>query len=57
MTNNWSLKEVIDILELAIGEVDERIPSDVLECAISYLREHEQMKINETWDKYPDAFY
>lgn len=57
MANNWSLKEVIDIFELAIGGVDACIPSDVLEYAISYLKEYEQMKIDETWRKYPEAFY
>lgn len=57
MKNNWSVKEVIDILELAIGEVDAYIPSDVLECAVSYLREHEQMLNILSWDNYPEEFY
>ena len=66
-----SIKECQEILEVAIGEVEYHIPSDVLEQTIEYLselkqkraelkrvkREHEKMRSDALWSKYPDGFY
>ena len=54
MTNNYTVKEVKEILELAIGEVEAYIPSDVIEQALLYLTEYKDMKIAESWEKYPE---
>ena len=54
MTNNYTVKEVKEILELAIGEVEAYIPSDVIEQALLYLTEYNDMKIAESWEKYPE---
>ena len=47
-------KEVKDILELAVGEVDYVIPSDVLEDCITYLDDYERMKSAQSWADYPE---
>lgn len=57
MGNKWTIAEVKSILECAIGEVEEIIPSDVLEETIAYLTEYENMKSEDSWDKYPEGFY
>ena len=54
MNNKYTVKEVKEILELAIGEVEAHIPSDVIEQALLYLTEYEDMKIAELWEKYPE---
>ena len=54
MTNKYTVKEVEEILELAIGEVESHIPSDVIEQTLLYLTEYEDMKIAESWAKYPE---
>lgn len=57
MGNKWTIAEVKSILECAIGEVEEVIPSDVLEQIIAYLMEYENMKSEDSWDKYSEGFY
>ena len=66
-----SIKECQDILEVAIGEVEYHIPSDVLEQTLEYLeelkqkrtelkkmkKECEKMRSDALWSKYPDGFY
>ena len=54
MNNKYTVKEVKEILELAIGEVEAHIPSDVIEQALLYLTEYNDMKIAESWEKYPE---
>lgn len=55
--NKWTVTEVRSILECAIGEVEKVIPSDVLEQAVAYLTEYENLKSEYLWEKYPEAFY
>lgn len=54
MNDKYTVKEVKEILELAIGEVELHIPSDVIEQVLLYLTEYEDMKIAESWEKYPE---
>lgn len=54
MSDKYTVEEVKEILELAIGEVELHIPSDVIEQTLRYLTEYEKMKIAESWDIYPD---
>lgn len=51
---HYTVKEVKEILELAMGEVESLIPSDVIEQMLLYLTEYENMKIAESWEKYPE---
>lgn len=51
---HYTIKEVKEILELAMGEVESLIPSDVIEQMLLYLTEYENMKIAESWEKYPE---
>lgn len=51
---HYTVKEVKEILELAMGEVESLIPSDVIEQMLLYLTEYEDMKIVESWRKYPE---
>jgi hypothetical protein len=51
---HYTVKEVKEILELAMGEVESLIPSNVIEQMLLYLTEYENMKIAESWDKYPE---
>ena len=51
---HYTIKEVKEILELAMGEVESLIPSDVIEQMLLYLTEYEDMKITESWEKYPE---
>ena len=51
---HYTVKEVKEILELAIGEVEANIPSDVIEQVLLYLTKYGNMKIAESWDKYPE---
>lgn len=51
---HYTVKEVKEILELAMGEVESLIPSDVIEQMLLYLTEYEDMKIAESWRKYPE---
>lgn len=57
MGNKWTVAEVRSILECAIGEVEAVIPSDVLEQAVAYLTEYENLKSEYSWEKFPEAFY
>lgn len=54
MSDKYTIKEVKEILELTIGEVEAHIPTDVIEQTLLYLTEYEKMKIAESWDKYPE---
>ncbi len=54
MNDKYTVEEVKEILELAIGEVELHIPSDVIEQTLRYLTEYEKMKIAESYDIYPD---
>ena len=51
---HYTVKEVKEILELAMGEVESSIPSDIIEQMLLYLTEYENMKIAESWEKYPE---
>lgn len=51
---HYTVKEVKEILELAMGEVESLIPSNVIEQMLLYLTEYEDMKIVESWRKYPE---
>lgn len=54
MSDKYTIEEVKEILELAIGEVEAHIPSDVIEQTLLYLTEYEKLKIAESYDIYPD---
>ena len=49
-----TVDECKDILELAIGEVEYSIPSDVLEDTITYLEKYKELKSDASWDKFPE---
>lgn len=51
---HYTVKEVKEILELAMGEVESLIPSDVIEQILLYLTEYEDMKIAKSWEEYPE---
>ena len=57
MSNKYNIAECRDILEMAMGEIEYHIPTDVLEQIIAYLWELENMKIEDSWRKFPDGFY
>ena len=57
MGNKYDIAECRDVLEMAIGEIEYHIPTDVLEQTIAYLWELENMRIAESWRKFPDGFY
>lgn len=54
MGNQISIEECKQVLEAAIGEANVIIPDDVLEWAISYLKEYERLKIEKSWDDCPE---
>ena len=49
------IEEVINVLEAAIGEVECIIPSEILESAVEYLKEYEDLKSVESWRKFPES--
>lgn len=49
------INEVINVLETAIGEVECIIPSEILESAVEYLKEYEDLKSVESWRKFPES--
>lgn len=49
------IKEVMNVLEAAIGEAEYIIPSQILECAVEYLKEHEDLKSAESWREFPES--
>lgn len=48
------IEEVISVLEAGVGEVEHVIPSEVLESAIEYLKDYENMKVAESWREFPE---
>lgn len=48
------IKEVISVLEAGIGEAEHVFPSDVLESAVEYLKDYEDMKVAESWRDFPE---
>lgn len=49
------IKEVMNVLEAAIGEAEYIIPSQILECAVEYLKEYEDLKSVESWREFPES--
>ena len=49
------IEEVINVLEAAIGEAEYVIPSEILESAVEYLKEYEDLKSVESWRKFPES--
>ena len=49
------INEVMNVLEAAIGETECVIPSQVLESAVEYLKEYEDLKSVESWRKFPES--
>lgn len=49
------IKEVMNVLEAAIGETEYVIPSQILECAVEYLKEYEDLKRAESWREFPES--
>lgn len=49
------IKEVMNVLETAIGEAEYIIPSQILECAVEYLKEYEDLKSVESWREFPES--
>ena len=49
-----TVKECMDILELAIGEVEYSIPSDVLEDTIEYLKKYKKLATEKSWEMFPE---
>lgn len=50
-----SVNECKGILEAAIGECEQIIPSDVLESTIKYLDELLKLRNEKSWDMFPEA--
>ncbi len=49
------IKEVMNVLEAAIGEAEYIVPSQILECAVEYLKEYEDLKRAESWREFPES--
>ena len=49
------IEEVISILEAGVGETEHVIPSEVLESAIEYLKDYENIKVTESWREFPEG--
>lgn len=49
------IKEVMNVLEAAIGETEYIIPSQILECAVEYLKEYKDLKSAESWREFPES--
>lgn len=49
------IKEVMNVLEAAIGEAEYIIPSQILECAVEYLKEYKDLKSVESWREFPES--
>lgn len=49
------IEEVISVLEAGVGEAEYVIPSEVLESAIEYLKDYEDMKAVESWREFPEV--
>lgn len=49
------LEEVISVLEAGVDEAEHVIPSEVLESAIEYLKDYEDMKVAESWREFPEV--
>ena len=49
------IKEVMNVLEAAIGEAEYIVPSQILECAVEYLKEYEDLKSVESWIEFPES--
>ena len=49
------IEEVINVLEAAVGEAEYVIPSEILESAVEYLKEYEDLKSVESWRKFPES--
>lgn len=50
-----TIEECKKILECAIGEVDYIIPHDVLEDTIQHLDDYKKLKIEKSWEDYPEG--
>ena len=50
-----SVDECISILEMAIGEAEHILPSEVIEDIMEYLRDYKRMKTAKSWDEYPEC--
>ena len=48
------VEEVISVLEAGIGEAEHVIPSDILEAAVEYLKDYEELKTAESWRESPE---
>ena len=57
VSNKYTIKEIKEILEMAMYDIEAFIPTDVTEQIIQHLTEYQHMKIAESWDIYPEAFY
>lgn len=49
-----SVEEVISVLEAGVGEAELVIPSDVLEAAVEFLKDYEEIKTAESWREFPE---
>ena len=54
MSKDLETKDLIDVLELAIGEVEAYIPSEIIEEVIARLKDYERLKNIASWT-YPDG--
>lgn len=54
-TTKIKIEEVISVLEAGVGEAEHVIPSEVLESAIEYLKDYEDMKAVESWREFPEG--
>lgn len=53
-TMERSIKEIKNILELAINEVDYAIPPEILEQCIEILEKYQAIKSMLSWVEFPD---
>lgn len=49
------IKECKEVLELAIGEVEAFIPSEIIESTIKHLEDYQKLKYEKSWDDFPEA--
>lgn len=57
MGDKYTIEEIKGILEMSMYDIEAFIPTDVTEQIMQYLTEYQNMKIAESWDIFPEAFY
>lgn len=57
MSDKYTIKEIKEILEMSMYDIEAFVPIDMVEQIMQYLTEYQNMKIAESYDIFPEAFY